>query len=327
MVWSPHPSREAWSYIESSGVMDDWEQRFKAKEVAIERVDDYLESIQMYVEGRADGCAMYLFDALTLPALRGVDSTILFVVGFSRGAERVVLRSDQDISGLRGRSVRVEQFSPAHYLLIRALEVSGLQRKDISIINTREQDIPPLFVLEANNKNRGAASVGGGSFEQIIGADREAVSVFDSSMLPGEIISVLVVRSELADEVKRAVAGAWFETMQVLGDKNDSGREEILEGMVSSSPMESRMFKSAFKKQKIFYLAREAAAFTKSYKLKAAIRHMHDFAEGEGFYRESGTSADNIGVLFPDGEVMGARDNIKLRIEERYMRMASDWLN
>ena len=326
VVWSHHPAWEAWSYIGQKEIMDDWEQRFKTGDIVSERVDDYLVSVRMFVDGRADGCVMYLMDALTIPALRGVKSTVLFIVGFSKGAEGIVFSERQDISALQGRFVRVERFSPSHYLLSRAIAENGLDRETVSLVNTREEDIPGLFGLEAANKKRGVAGVGGPFLLQTQQTEGSTV-IFNSAMLPGEIVTVLVVRSGMADNVKRALVGAWFEVMQVMADRNDPERADILSHMAYSSGMEITKFKAALKKHKTFYLAREAAAFAKSYKLKSTVHHIHDFAVREGLYQEAGRGGADIGVLFSDGEVMGSEDNIMLRIEERYMRMASDWLN
>ncbi|MDH3349013.1 MAG: hypothetical protein OEM02_13060 [Desulfobulbaceae bacterium] len=326
VVWSHHPAWEAWSYIGQQNVMDDWEQRFKTGEILSEKVDNYLESLRMFMDGRADACVMYLMDALTIPALQGVESTVLVIVGFSKGAEGIVFSERQDISALNGRFVRVERFSPSHYLISRAIEENGLDREKVSLVNTREEDIPKLFGLEATNKRRGVASVGGEFLMQTQQIDGARL-IYNSAMLPGEIVTVLVVRSETADNVKRALAGAWFEVMQVMADKDDPERANVISHMASSSGMELTKFKAALKKHKTFYLAREAAAFAKSYKMKSTVNHIHNFAAHEGLYEEAGRDGGDFGVLFSDGGVVGSIDNIMLRIEKRYMLMASDWLN
>ena len=56
------------------------------------QINDYVESINQYTAGGFDGCAMTNMDALTIPAVGGVDTTALIVGDFSNGNDGIVIK-------------------------------------------------------------------------------------------------------------------------------------------------------------------------------------------------------------------------------------------
>lgn len=325
LAWTPEAGGEPWGYVEHAGIMAGWLDRFGPGEVKIVQAPEYFESIKMYVRGEVDACTMRLMDALTIPALRGVDSTVLIIGDFSRGGEGVVMRNGLRVTDLKGRRVRVGELSVSHYLLTRALALHGMSESDVVVVNTRDEDIADLFAQESAAGQNAAASTRDGYLTETTAVAGASV-VFDSSLLAGEIMDVLLVRTGVSDDFKRALAGAWFQAMQIVGDRDNPERAEALRFMAGAIGVEPSAYKIRLKKKKFLFSARESAAFMKSRNLKNTVELISSFAFAHGLYGRTGSGKNVIGVLFPDGSVMGNEEYVKLRFDDSYMRMASDWL-
>ena len=109
------------------------------------QINDYVELINQYTAGGFDGCVMTNMDALTIPAVGGVDSTALIVGDFSNGNDGIVSKTAKSVAELKGQSINLVELSVSHYLLARALEQSGLAEKDVTVVNTSDADIVSVF--------------------------------------------------------------------------------------------------------------------------------------------------------------------------------------
>ena len=179
--------------------------------------NDYIESINQYTAGAFDGCTMTNMDALTIPAAGGVDSTALIVGDFSNGNDGIVLKgADKALADLRGQNVNLVELSVSHYLLARALASVDMTERDLTVVNTSDADIVAAFstddVTSVVTWNPLLAEVTGLP---------DVSPVFDSSMIPGEIIDMLVVSTEAAKDERlgKALVGAWYETMAAMSSE------------------------------------------------------------------------------------------------------------
>jgi len=135
VAWSHYTGWEPWAYAEHSGILEKWAKKYGIK-ISITLVNDYVESINLYTSGKFDACTMTNMDALTIPAVGGVDSTALIVGDFSNGNDGIVVRQGSKVRDLKGRTVKLVQFSVSHYLLSRALAMNKMREKDIKLVNT-----------------------------------------------------------------------------------------------------------------------------------------------------------------------------------------------
>ena len=51
--------------------------------------------------------------------------------------------------------------------------------------------------------------------------------IFDSSKIPGEILDLMVVRTNAPESLKKALTGAWYETMAIMSGKAKAADESI----------------------------------------------------------------------------------------------------
>ncbi|MFH0784935.1 MAG: putative urea ABC transporter substrate-binding protein [Pseudomonadota bacterium] len=316
IAWSHYTGWEPWEYIRHSGILDKWAKKYGIT-IQLDLVNDYIESINLYTGGTYDGCVMTNMDALTIPALGGVDSTALIVGDFSNGNDGIVMKNGAKVTDLKGRQVKLVELSVSHYLLARALAMNKMQEKDLSIINTSDADIAAVF---ASDKN-GAVVTWNPPLMQCR-HEKGAKMVFDSSMIPGEIIDMMVVRSDTPDSLKKALTGAWYEAMAHMSSKT-AETDTAISFMAGFAGGTIDEFKAQLQTTAMFYTAKEAAAFAAGSKLRETMEYVRTFSFGHGLYGDA-TSKDFVGIALPDGSVMGDKNNIKLRFAADYMQMAAD---
>lgn len=316
IAWSHYTGWEPWEYIRKSGILDRWAEKYGIA-IQLDLVNDYIESINLYTGGNYQGCVMTNMDALTIPALGGVDSTALIIGDFSNGNDGIVIKNGSQVKDLKGREVKLVELSVSHYLLARALEMNKMQEKDLTIVNTSDADIAAVF---ASDKN-GAVVTWNPPLMQCR-KEKGAKMVFDSSMISGEIIDMMVVRSDTPDSLKKALTGAWYEAMRTMSGKSPEG-EKAVAYMADFAGGSIDDFKAQLQTTAMFYEPGKAAEFAAGKKLKDTMEYVRTFSFAHGLYGDA-DSKDFVGILFSDGSVMGKKDNIKLRFAVDYMKMAAD---
>ncbi|MEE9567006.1 MAG: putative urea ABC transporter substrate-binding protein [Desulfobacteria bacterium] len=321
IAWSHYTGWEPWQFIMESGIMDKWAKKYKS-EIEIILVNDYIESINMYTAGQFDGVTMTNMDALTIPAIGGVDSTVLITGDFSDGNDGIVLLNGNSIKDLKGRKLRIVELSVSHYLLTRALDMNGMTERDLTLVNTSDADIAGLFITESERDPKAAVCTWNPPLMQVRNV-KGANLVFDSSKIPGEIIDCLVVRSDLADNAKKALVGAWFEAMSIMSSRSKAGQNAV-KAMAKFAGGTLPEFKAQLRTTAMFYKATEAADFARSPKLKETMEYVRTFSFEHELYGENAPDKNVVGIQFDDGSVMGDKGNVKLRFPAKYMQMAAD---
>ena len=316
IAWSHYVGWEPWEFALHKGILDKWAQKYGIK-IRLDSVNDYIESINLYTGGTYHGCVMTNMDALTIPAVGGVDSTALIIGDFSNGNDGIVMKNGDRVTNLKGRKIMLVELSVSHYLLARALEKNGLTERDVRLINTSDADIAAVFASDPN----GAAVTWNPPLMQCRNMKNTNL-IFDSGSIPGEIIDMMVVRTDVPDALKKALTGAWYETMSIISGKNKAAKEAI-RYMANFSGATEAEFKAQLRTTAMFYKAADAASFAKSDKLKKTMEYVRKFCFDHGLYGDA-DSKDFVGILFPDNTVVGDKANIRLRFDASFMQMAAD---
>ena len=322
IAWSHYTGWEPWAYIKESGIMDKWANKYNIDSIDIVLVNDYIESINMYTAGQFQGCVMTNMDGLTIPAVGGVDSTVLVIGDFSNGNDGIVLVNGKSVKDLKGRKLSLVELSVSHYLLTRALDMNGLSERDLTLVNTSDADIAGIFITEVERNPKAAVCTWNPPLMQVR-AVKGASLVFDSSKIPGEIIDCLVVRTDAPDELKKALTGAWYEAMEIMSSRSKKGKEAV-KIMARAAGGTLAEFKAQLKTTHMFYLPGKAAEFAKSKKLKETMEYVQTFSFDHGLYGEGAPDKNLVGIQFPDGEIMGDKNNVKLRFSAEYMQKAAE---
>lgn len=311
VCWSRYTGWEPWGYAEYSGILAKHAKK-NGITIKLTYIDSYDASLSLYSAGEFDACTMTNMDALTAPASGGVDSTALIVGDFSNGNDTITSKTGTKVSDLKGKDVILVEQSVSHYLLSRALSISGMREKDLGkVIHTSDA------IIESNYITSDAVDsvVTWNPMAMNIAKQPKVTVVFDSSKIPGEIIDLMVVRTDAPEALKKALAGAWYETMKVMA----TGDPKVIAFLAKQAGGTLKDYTDQLKTTAMFYKAEKASKFSRSKSVKNTMKYVRDFSFNKGILR--GSTAGAIGIQFPDGTVLGDKSNIKLRFDATYM----DW--
>ncbi|MEM7189232.1 MAG: putative urea ABC transporter substrate-binding protein [Pseudomonadota bacterium] len=318
IAWSIYVGWMPWGYLETSGIMDKWADKYGI-DVEIVQINDYVESINLYTAGQFDGVSATNMDTLSIPSGGGVDTTALIVGDFSNGNDAIILKGGAGLADLKGKPVNLVELSVSHYLLARGLDSVGLKESDLAkVINTSDADM-----IAAYGTDDVEAVVTWNPLVSTIMEQPGATKVFDSADIPGEIIDMLVVNTEtLADnpDFGKALVGAWYELMAIM----EAGDKAALTAMAEASGTDLAGYKAQLASTQMFWRPADAVAFVESAELPSTMVNVAEFLFEKGILGEGAPSADYVGVSYPDGSITGDAGNVKLRYDTSFMKMAAD---
>jgi NitT/TauT family transport system substrate-binding protein len=319
VAWSIYVGWMPWGYLEESGIMDKWAEKYGIT-VDIVQINDYVESINQYTAGAFDGVSATNMDTLSIPAGGGVDTTALIIGDYSNGNDAVILKGEGTIEDLAGKPVNLVELSVSHYLLARGLDSVGLAERDLDgVINTSDADMIAAYATDDVE----AVVTWNPLVSEILGSNPDATNVFDSSQIPGEILDLMVVNTEtLADnpDFGKAMVGAWYELMGLMAE----GDEEALTAMAEASGTDLEGYKAQLAATEMFFDPAAAVAQAESADLPTTMTNVAEFLFDKGILGEGAPSPDFVGVAYPDGSITGDENNVKFRFDATYMQMAAD---
>jgi len=316
VCWSHYAGWEPYALLEQTGILKKWEDKYNI-DIEVTLINDYIESINLYTVGEFDACTMTNMDALTIPAVGGIDSTALIMGDFSNGNDGIVIKNGSSIKDLKGRDVKLVELSVSHYLLSRALEKNGMKERDLNVINTSDADIASVFLSEKN-----AAAVTWNPPLQVVRNTKDANLVFDSSEIPEEIMDILVVKTNANENFKKAITGAWYELMEKLASRG-SESTRLVSLMAANAGATDAEFKAQLKTTRMYFKPENAAKVFESEQVLKTMDYVRNFSFDHGLFGNGAADPNFVGIEFPNGKVLGNKDNIKLRFDSTYMNMAA----
>ena len=320
VCWSIYAGWMPWGYMEDSGLLKKWADKYGIAIKAVQ-INDYVESINQYTAGQYDGCTMTNMDALSIPAGGGVDTTALIIGDYSNGNDGVVLKGKTALQDIKGQRINLVELSVSHYLLARALETVDLAEKDVTVVNTSDADM-----VAAYQTPDVTAVVTWNPLLSTITAMPDSNKVFDSSQIPGEILDLMVVNTEtLRDnpDFGKALTGAWYEMMALMQSDTPEGKA-ALEAMADASGTDLEGFKAQLATTAMFYDPAKAVEFAKSGTLLETMTFVANFLFDHGILGQGAPNADFVGIAYPGGKTTGDAGNIQLRYDPAYMEMAAE---
>lgn len=189
---------------------------------------EYVSATQVMrglIDGAIDAGALTLDEAILL-LQQGVDIRIVLVMDYSDGADALVARPDiMSLKALRGHRVGVETTALGAYMMHRVLEKGGLRLSEVKLV--------PLELSQHEQAYQD------GTVDAVVTFDpvrsrllaQGATSLLDSSQLPGEVVDVLVVRSDAVQQHKKhleLLLGAWFKTLAYIHKKPKAAAQAMM---------------------------------------------------------------------------------------------------
>lgn len=318
IAWSIYAGWMPWEYAQQSGILKKWADKYNIK-INLTQVNDYVESINQYTTGKFAGCVMTNMDALTIPAASGVDTSAIIVGDYSDGNDGIVLKGKKSLKDIKGQRVNLVSLSVSEYLLARALQFQNMSEKDVTLVNTSDSDIVSSF-----QSPDVTATVTWNPMLNVIKSQPGAHEVFSSHMIPGEILDLMVVKTDVLKkhpELGKALTGAWYETMKVMHSDSKQGIAARTV-MAKASGTDLANYDQQLKTTHMFYTAQQALKETTSPKLKETMSLIARFSYDHGLLGDSAPNADFIGIQTPDG-TYGDKGNIKFRFDPTFMKLAA----
>lgn len=144
-----------------------------------------------------------------------IDVEVILIMDISNGGDVILANPEiKNVKDLHGKPVAVESSAVGAFVLKRALELNDMELSDIKIISTNAMEQVSSF-----KKGQVVASVTFDPYRTSL-LKLGKKEIFNSTLLPNEIIDVLVVRKEYADEypdVIQQVVDGWYRALEYQG--------------------------------------------------------------------------------------------------------------
>jgi NitT/TauT family transport system substrate-binding protein len=152
-------------------------------------------------------------------------------------------------------------------------------------------------------------------------------TVFNSSQIPGEILDLLVVRTDVLNrpdgsgqKFAKAMAGAWYEMMSQM---TSAGADKVLTEIGEASQDTLASYKEQLSTTHMFYTPASGVQMTSSPDLKKTMELVRQFCFSHGLLGDKTKSPDDVAIQFPDKSTLGKADRIRFRFNADYMQMAA----
>jgi ABC-type nitrate/sulfonate/bicarbonate transport system substrate-binding protein len=230
LAWSEYPSWSTFGVLHEAGLINGEEGKYGPIEKKwgvdiVLREMDYDSTIQLYAVGKADAVCITNMDILS-PSL-SIKSVAILPTSTSFGADALIVSDKiKDINALKKTTVSGLDLSVSRYTFERNLEIRGLKPTEFNFKNLdpataamqfQQGQLQAIivwnpFVLDTLEKRR----------DSRIFTDAKG-KPFDSTMIPGEIIDMVVVsksslRKEKGKEFAYAVIESYYELNKMLAD-------------------------------------------------------------------------------------------------------------
>jgi NitT/TauT family transport system substrate-binding protein len=274
-----------------------------------------------------DACAMTNMEALDMPAAAGVDTTAVLLGDYSNGNDAVITRQNLGLAQIPGKSVMLVEKTVSQYLFERAMTLNGLapQIKQVRYINTSDSDIAYAFLADASKP---VVVTWKPLVSQIMKA-KDVKMVFNSSQIPGEIMDLLVMRTEVLNRADgsgqkfaKAVSGAWYELMGQMAQSGPAA-DKVLAGIAEASKDSLASYKEQLSTTHMYFTPDSAAQMATSPDIKKTMDLVRQFCFAHNLLGEKSKSADDIGIQFADGTVLGNSGKVRLRFNPTFMQLAA----
>jgi NitT/TauT family transport system substrate-binding protein len=323
--WSVYAGWTPYYYMNKAGILRKWADKYGIA-IKVQRFD-YAPSLDAFVARNIDACTMTNMEALDMPAASGVPTTVILIGDYSNGNDALMVRNGLQMKDLAGKKMLLVEKTVSEYLFDRAMTLGGLrdQIKRVRMINTSDSDIATAFLSDSS----ASAVVTWKPMVSQIAKQKGISSLFNSSQIPGEILDLTVVRTDILNrpdgsgqKLAKALSGAWFELlaqMQATGPAAD----KVLAGIAEGSQDTLASYKEQLSTTKMFYTPQSAVEFGGSPDLKQKMALVRQFCFAHGLLGANTKAVDDVAVRYPDNSIQGKADRVRLFFDLSYMQMAT----
>ncbi len=323
--WSVYVGWNPYYYMAKSGILRKWADKYGIN-IKVQRFD-YAPSLDAFVAKNIDACVMTNMEALDMPAAAGIDTTAIIVGDYSNGNDAVLVRHDLKLAQVPGKQVMLVEKTVSQYLFERAMAINGLgdQLKKVRYLNTSDSDIAAAFITDASKD----VVVTWKPLVSQIARTKGVTTVFNSSQIPGEILDLLVVRTDIlkrpdgsGQKFAKAITGAWYELMSLMS-KPGPETDKVLAGIAEASQDTVPSYKEQLSTTHMFFTPQAASQMAVSADLRKTMDLVRTFCFSHALLGEKTKSPDDVAIQFPDGSILGKADRVRFRFNAEYMQQAA----
>jgi NitT/TauT family transport system substrate-binding protein len=331
--WSIYAGWTPYYYMNKSGMLRKWADKYGIA-IKVQRFD-YAPSLDAFVAKNIDACAMTNMEALDMPAASGVPTTVVLIGDYSNGNDALLVRDGLQMKDLAGKKLLLVQKTVSEYLFDRAMTLAGMrgQIRKVRLVNTSDSDIATAFLGGGGasaGANAGASAVVTWKpmVSQIL-KQKGIASLFNSSQIPGEIMDLTVVRTDVLNrpdgagqKFARALAGAWYEMLAQMSAKGPAA-DKVLAAIAEGSQDTLESYKEQLATTKMFYTPQSAVDFGSSPEMQQKMALVRQFCFDHALLGANTRSVDDVAIRYPDRAVQGKPDRVRLVFDLSYMQMAA----
>lgn len=323
--WSVYVGWNPYQYMVRSGILKKWADKYGVA-IRVQRFD-YAPSLDAFVAKNIDACAMTNMEALDMPAAAGVDTSAIIIGDYSNGNDAVLVRHNLTLSQIPGKRVLLVEKTVSQYLFERGMALNHLsdELRRVRYMNTSDSDIAGAFLSDTNED----VVVTWKPLVSQIRKGRGITTIFDSSKIPGEILDLLVVRTDILNRpdgsgkrFAKAIVGAWYEVMRQMSQTGPA-RDKVLAEIAAASQDSLASYKEQLSTTHMFYTPQSGVTMATSAQLKKTMELVRQFCFTHRLLGDKTPSADDVAIRFPDGTIEGKRDRARLRFDPAYMQLAA----
>src|ERR1035441_3560985 len=259
--WSVYAGWTPYYYMNKAGILRKWADKYGIA-IKVQRFD-YAPSLDAFVARNIDACTMTNMEALDMPAASGVPTTSILIGDYSNGNDALLVRNGLQMKDLAGKKLLLVEKTVSEYLFDRAMTINGMrdQIKKVRLINTSDADIATAFLSDTS----ASATVTWKPMVSQILKQKGITSLFNSSQIPGEILDLTVVRTDVlakpdGQKFAKALAGAWYELLALMSAKAP-GTDKVLAAIADGSQDTLESYKEQLSTTKMFYTPQSAVEF------------------------------------------------------------------
>ncbi|HEY4085282.1 MAG TPA: putative urea ABC transporter substrate-binding protein [Bryobacteraceae bacterium] len=323
--WSVYAGWTPYYYMAKAGLLHKWADKYNIT-IKVQRFD-YAPSLDAFVAKNIDACTMTNMEALDMPAASGVPTTSIIVGDYSNGNDALLVRNGLAMKDLAGKKMLLVEKTVSEYLFDRAMTINGLRDnlKKVRMINTSDSDIATAFIADSS----ASAVVTWKPMVSQILKQKGITSLFNSSQIPGEILDLTVVRTDVLDRpdgsgqrFAKALAGAWYEMMAQMSAKGPAA-DKVLAGIAEGSSDTLASYKEQLSTTRMFYTPQSAVAFAGSADLEQKMALVRQFCFDHHLLGADTKSVDDVAISYPDRSIQGNKGRVRLKFDLSYMQMAA----
>jgi NitT/TauT family transport system substrate-binding protein len=195
----------------------------------------------------------------------------------------------------------------------------------VKLVNTSDSDIATAFIGDTG----ASAVVTWKPMVSQLSKQKGVTSLFNSSQIPGEILDLTVVRTDVlkrpdgsGEKFAKALTGAWYEMLGMMSAQGPAA-DKVLAGIAEGSQDTLASYKEQLSTTKMFYTPQAAVDFGSSPDLKTKMALVRQFCFDHGLLGDNTKSVDDVAIRYPDGSVQGKADRVRFYFDLSYMQLAA----